>query len=408
MASRLLILYQLLFLFSGHGLFAREEKRVVVTGIKYILVENEVHHVNITTFPFYFNDDVFFNTISSSLTNALRGKFGVEEVTLMPGTEIKYGNGKPIRKVRPKIPENADENAIYVELASYFTYANFDSENYCYKLVTLFSAFDYNKKLLYHSENTTPIKVRSGDWIPSDTIMNWRDFEFFYILGIESAIKGDSSKLNLQSIDHQSAGEYDPFTFTSEKIKLVISQNSYFLEKSDQKKTELMNITVYSGEVLTEFGKNDGAYEFYLKNLPENKGYLLQLYGSKEYIDELNFSINVIAGLNEGSKIKGEFKLDYNWNMTGTMDGSPVFVYYNWPKSVAEFIIDSQMVALVHEYNNQRFLYYSPDTDSSILGKFSNLLVTYHLATIILNEAEKSIQLQNKLEQGSDIWYWVY
>jgi len=71
----------------------------------------------------------------------------------------KYGTGKAVRKVRPEIPENSNENDIYVGLASYLAYAKIDPDNDCYNLVTLVSASDYKGKILINQYVNT-IKVR--------------------------------------------------------------------------------------------------------------------------------------------------------------------------------------------------------------------------------------------------------
>jgi hypothetical protein len=398
MLPRLFIKFGLLLLF-GQGLIAQQDKKVVVTGIKYILVENSNHLVNSISFPFYFNDDVFLDEIAKSLINSLKERFEVQKVTLLPGAKIIYGTGRPVKKLRAKIPEDFNENDIYVELASYFSYHQSDSNGEGYKLVTLVSAFDYQEKILFRSENNIPFKVRNGDWIQSDTVMNWRDFEYFYIRGLEDAIYGYPKWTNTQTIDHQAAGEYDPFILDAEKLKLIVTADSYTLEKSNQKKTTLINVIKSTGEMLSAFGKTDGAYEFYLKNFPENKGYVLQMFGSKDYVNKSDYTITVVAGLNEGDKISGEFKLDYDCNLTGKINGSQVLVLYNWNRSVAEFVIDNQLIALLHNIDNQRILYYSKQVDNSLLGLFSNLLVTYHLTTIVLKEAENAIILQNQLNE---------
>jgi hypothetical protein len=397
MLSRLLIIFIIQLLFYGKELSAQEEKKVVVTEIKYVLVKNTSHQINSTTFPFYFNDDVFFGTISNSLINTLKVKFNVAKVTLMPGTTIEYGTGKPFRKIRPKIPENSNENDIYVGLASYLSYDNFDSENDCYKLVTLVSASDFKGKILYKSENKIPFKVRSGDWIQSDTVMNWRDFEYFYIQGIEAGIKGDPKKYDTQTIDHQSAGEYDQFTFNSIKYKLIATQNNYFLQKPDLEKIKVLNFSETSESDLSPSGSVEGIYKFQLENLFEKKNYTLTLYGSKEYTDESNFTLNVIVDLSEENDKAGVFKLDYDLNLTGNSGKNQVYVFWNWNRSVAEFIIDNQLVALLHEENKQRTLYYSADAGETKIGQLCNLLLIYHLANIVMKETEKDIMIQNSI-----------
>jgi len=397
MFCRSIAIYSLLLVINLYGLYAQEEKKVVITDIKYILVKSKVHHINEITFPFYFNDDIFFNTISNSLIKNLKEKFGVKEITLMPGTTIKYGTGKAVRKVRPEIPENSNENDIYVGLASYLAYAKIDPDNDCYNLVTLVSASDYKGKILYKSVCKIPFKVRVGDWIKSDTVMNWRDFEYFYIQGIKAGITGDPKKFEVQTIDHQSAGEYEAFTLNSTKYKLITTQNNYSLEKPDHEKIPILNFNEgpVSDPSTSEYF--DGIYKFQLENLFEKKKYALTLYGSKEYDEESNYMLNVIIDLSAENDKAGVFKLDSDLNLTGNIGETQIFVYWNWTLSVAEYIINNQLVALLHEENKQRTLYYSPDAGSAMFSQLCNLLLTYNLANMVMKQTEKNIMFQNQL-----------
>ena len=363
MVLRQFFIFCTLLLILHKGLSGQEDKKVVVTGIKYILVKNNARHVNTITFPFYFNDEIFFNTISNSLLNSLKSKFGVQKVTLMQGTTIQYGTGRPIRKVKPKVPSESNENDIYVGLATYLSADNFDSENDCYKLVTLATAVDYKGKIIYKSVNKIPFKVNYGDWILSDTVMNWRDFEYFYIQGLEACIKGEPKNFDVQYIDHQTDGEYDEFVRNSIKYEFVPAQNAYYLQNPDKERLTIINIREDPTTDNSIPASMEGLYKFQLENLAQKKNYDLRIYGFKEFIDETTFTINVIIGLKSDTEELYEFKLDPDYNLNGTIGKSQVLVYRNWDKSVDEFIIDNQLVAIMHEENNKRILYYYPDAD---------------------------------------------